>query len=262
MDAPQKKVCFVVSPIGQSGSDIRQKADDFLEFIVRGCEAIDRYGYEVIRGDHINEPGRITTQVVRLIDKSDLVIADVTGGNANVYYELALRDALGKPLITCAEQNTALPFDTRDQRTIFYSMHSRLAQQARIELGKQIDTVNSGKFVPENPIVEALKVIKLAESTDSSEQTLGRMLQLLDDLAGRISSLEHRLVSVSARNPYALPPSRGLPDVYYHDTSSPEGGGGIVVYGTPGTGGIVASTVAAPFTPSTSEHTVSSKPRK
>jgi hypothetical protein len=192
--AGKEKVCFVVSPIGQPGSEVRQKADDFLEYIVHGCDAISKHGYKVIRADQINEPGRITTQVVRYIESAALVIVDVTGGNANVYYELSLRDALGKPLITCAELGTVLPFDTRDQRTIFYSMHSRQAQRARTELGNQIDMVSSGEFAPANPIFEALKVIKLTESTDSSERTLGRILEMMDVLIARVSFIEQKLI--------------------------------------------------------------------
>lgn len=198
-----EKVCFVVSPIGQQGTEIRQKADDFLEFIVKGCEAISKYDYRVVRGDEINEPGRITVQVIRYIDSAELVIADVTGGNENVYYELALRHALGKPLITCAEKGTLLPFDTRDNRTIFYSMHSRDARRARSELAKQIEAVNSNGFKPDNPILDALKVIKLAESTDTNEQTLALMLQKLDDVSGRMSVVEQGLSNV-ASSIYAL----------------------------------------------------------
>ena len=193
----KEKTCFVVSPIGLPGSEVRQKADDFLQFIVAECDSISKYNYKVVRGDQINEPGRITTQVIRLIHSAELVIADVTGGNENVYYELALRHALGLPLITCAESGTVLPFDTRDNRTVFYSMHSRQAKLAREELAKQINAVNAEAFKPDNPIFEALKVIKLTESTDSSDRTLGLMLQKLDDLGGRMSAMEQRIIQAS-----------------------------------------------------------------
>jgi hypothetical protein len=74
---------------------------------VEECPAISEHDFHVVRGDQINEPGRITTQVIRQIHSAGLVIVDVTGGNENVYYELALRHALGKALITCAERHFA-----------------------------------------------------------------------------------------------------------------------------------------------------------
>ena len=86
-------------------------------------------------------------------------------------------------------------------------MHSREAQHARGELAKQIDTVCSGRFTPDNPIVEALKVIKLTQSTYSSEQTLGLMLQELDDLAGRINTMEQGFTRLLFIMPTSLPAS-------------------------------------------------------
>jgi hypothetical protein len=101
--------CFVIGPIGEAGSEIRAAADDFMKYIVlpvvskKGCE------YDApIRADSMNEPGRITSQIIKLLMDADLVIADLTGNNPNVYYELCLRHALGKPVIHMASDGTKL----------------------------------------------------------------------------------------------------------------------------------------------------------
>ena len=80
--------------------------------------------------------------------EADLVIADLTGNNANVFYELSLRHAIGKPVIHMAANGTPLSFDVRDNRTIFYTMHSRVAEAARTELAKQIRHVHSAGYKP------------------------------------------------------------------------------------------------------------------
>ena len=233
----QAKVCFVVSPIGGSGSEIRQKADDFLEYIISKCKPLASQ-YKIVRGDQITEPGRITTQVIRLIESAELVIADVTGGNPNVYYELALRHAPGKPIITCAEKGTALPFDTRDHRTIFYTMHSRDAEQARKELSDQILVVTSGTFSPENPIFEATKIIKLAESNDTSDQALAQIPQKLDDLSGRVRMMEQTIARQSL------------------DLSQPLSASGnpLLSHADPLAGGIYSILTAAPSNPLTARN--------
>jgi hypothetical protein len=195
VNTSDEKTCFIISQIGELNSPERQQADEFLHYIVKECEGIRKYNYEVIRADEISTPGRITTQIVRLIDNADLVIADVSGENVNVYYELALRHALNKPVIICAKNNTKLPFDTRDNRTIFYDMHIGNAVRAREELSKQIDNINTEHFVADNPISEAGIIITLRESGNPDLAKTGLILERLDDIAGTLGRLEEKAVN-------------------------------------------------------------------
>jgi hypothetical protein len=86
------KVCFVIAPIGTEGSDVRVRSDQVLKHII--TPAARECGYEPIRADQISEPGLITSQVIQHIVQDPLVIADLTGRNPNVFYELAVRHAI------------------------------------------------------------------------------------------------------------------------------------------------------------------------
>jgi len=88
------KTCLVLAPIGSDGSDIRRRSDDVLKFIIKPV-TVD-CGYKAIRADEISEPGIITHQIIQHILEDDLVIADLTDGNPNVFYELALRVVIQK----------------------------------------------------------------------------------------------------------------------------------------------------------------------
>src|SRR5205809_7289625 len=91
------KTCFVVSPIGQEGSDARKRSDNVFAHVLQ--PAANAYGYKAIRADKISTPGIITNQVIHELLEAPLVIADLTDHNANVYYELAIRHAIRKPLV-------------------------------------------------------------------------------------------------------------------------------------------------------------------
>lgn len=71
-----------------------------------------------MRADQISKSGLITTQIINQIIECPLVIADLTGANPNVFYELAIRHATGKPYIQLIEQGHRLPFDIGGVRTI------------------------------------------------------------------------------------------------------------------------------------------------
>jgi hypothetical protein len=111
MPSTEKRTCFVICPIGEEGSDNRKRSDKVLKHIFRKALA-DKY--EVTRGDEIDEPGMITSQVLRAVQDADLVVADLTGHNPNVFYELAVRHAMEKPIIHLIDPRLSkIPFDCR-----------------------------------------------------------------------------------------------------------------------------------------------------
>src|SRR5262249_39289665 len=73
--------CFVMMPFGQ-WNDIY-----YREVYV---PAINEAGFEPVRGDEIFSSGSVVEQIWEQIDKSKVLLADLTGKNANVFYELGL----------------------------------------------------------------------------------------------------------------------------------------------------------------------------
>lgn len=117
------KRCFVISPIGPEGSEIRQHADDVYDFIIK--PAMAECGIEALRSDHILEPGKITDQMFHEL-MSDMCVAIVTGRhNPNVYYELAIAQAAARPVIILVEKGTELPFDVEHLRCVEYDLGLR-----------------------------------------------------------------------------------------------------------------------------------------
>lgn len=108
--------CFYVAPIGEVESEIRQHSDVILAALVE--PALVELGLKVIRADGIEAPGVITKQVIEHIAKAKLVVADLSFHNPNVFYELALRHATGKPTIHLIRNSDRIPFDIDQFRTI------------------------------------------------------------------------------------------------------------------------------------------------
>lgn len=117
------KRCFVISPIGEEGSEIRAHADDVFEFIIK--PAMEECGIEAWRSDQKHESGKISDQMFRAILNDDLCIALLTGYNPNVFYELAIAHCAARPVIILAEKGQVLPFDIRDMRCVYYDLSPR-----------------------------------------------------------------------------------------------------------------------------------------
>lgn len=112
------KSCFVICPIGDDDSEPRKRSDQVLKYIIQ--PAARKAGYNAERADQIDKPGIITSQVIQRVVNDDLVIADLTDSNPNVFYELAIRHALKKPLVQIIKKGERIPFDIAATRTIYY----------------------------------------------------------------------------------------------------------------------------------------------
>ena len=82
--------------------------------------AIEKAGMKPLRADKIYQPNIITSDIWKAINMSDLVIAEMTGRNPNVLYELGLSHALGKPVIMITSNPEDIPFNVRHIRFIHY----------------------------------------------------------------------------------------------------------------------------------------------
>jgi hypothetical protein len=124
-----KRTCFVISPIGNPGSDIREEADAVLNYII--VPALERIASEggpvidAVRSDQIGAPGRIEEQMLKAILSYDLCIVDLSGLNPNVMYELAIAQTAGRPVVLMCRAGEILPFDVKDYRTIVYDLKPR-----------------------------------------------------------------------------------------------------------------------------------------
>ena len=119
----QDKRCFVISPIGADDSTIRENADDVFDFIIR--PALLDLGVEAVRADKLAGPGVITEDMIAAILNYDFCIADLTGHNPNVFYELALAQAAERPVIILKLKGQPIPFDVKDYRLIEYDLKPR-----------------------------------------------------------------------------------------------------------------------------------------
>ncbi|MCK5564329.1 MAG: hypothetical protein KAJ07_03710 [Planctomycetes bacterium] len=181
----KKKICFVISPIGDEESDIRKRSDQILKHVIE--PPTNECGYEAIRADKIDKPGMITSQVIQHIVDDPLVIADLTGSNPNVFYELAIRHAIRKPFIQIIKKGERIPFDVAGARTINVDHHDLdSVGEAKKEIVSQIKSLEQDANDIETPISVSLDLQILRQSSDPEHRSLADIMSALTELPSRI----------------------------------------------------------------------------
>ncbi len=84
--------------------------------------AIKRAGFEPYRADaeHLGT-GIIRRDITRMIWEAEIIVAELTGTNANVMYELGLAHAAKKPVVIVVQDEKDIPFDVQQMRFLVYN---------------------------------------------------------------------------------------------------------------------------------------------
>jgi Pretoxin HINT domain len=86
---------------------------------------VESFSLSIIRGDDLFTTRNIIEDIWSALARSRFIIADCTGRNANVFYELGIAHAIGKQTILLAQDLGDLPFDIQGRRAILYEDRSR-----------------------------------------------------------------------------------------------------------------------------------------
>lgn len=140
-----KPKAFVLMPFDEEFGDI-------YDYLIHG--PLSEVGYEVKRADDILNQRNIMEDIVQSIMGSDLIVADLSTANPNVYYELGLAHAFKKKVILLAQEIKEVPFDLRPYRIISYGNHFKDMDKARQKFQECIEEVRTGKMQFGSPVID------------------------------------------------------------------------------------------------------------
>ena len=181
------KKCFIVSPIGTEGSDIRKRADQLFKHIIAPvCKECD---FEAIRVDQLNQADSINETILDYLRVSELVIADITGHNPNAFYEMGYRASIGKPMIHVKEKGEKIPFDISGIRAFDYDLKDL---DAVVEIKERLKKTILSFNIDENQIETNEND---GENTNNGLNEASQLLPILYDIQDQIASLRDAIQS-------------------------------------------------------------------
>lgn len=139
----------------------------------------------VTRADDYVSPSHITRDIIEMLCRSDCVIADLTGDNANVFYELGVVHAMGDKTIMLAQDLDRLPFDLKSYRVLAYSPDEDGLTRLRAELATSLTSVlerEPGKPLPRSNPVSDFAPVRLTDVTVGLAEVLALERRTTDEI--------------------------------------------------------------------------------
>ena len=131
---PDDSLCAILMPFGAEWSD-----DLFAVY----RNAVESAGFVAWRSDLEWGDHEIMQRIWEYINKARFVIADCTGRNPNVFYELGIAHTLGKRVFICTQSRTDIPFDIQHITSYVYSPYPNGIAKLQDALGKFMLSVTS-----------------------------------------------------------------------------------------------------------------------
>lgn len=181
--------CFVLMPF-------KVEYDEIYQEIIKPL--LQELGFSCLRADEIYRPTAIIQDIWQNIQTAGLIIADMTGRNANVFYELGLAHAIGKEVILISQSMDDVPFDLRHLRCLVYKHSLRGLRQLADGLRNTITDMPASARLP----VEFL-----------TDRFLNRFQSRRIDIALKFGLPRGKMTIVTEQY-RAFPRDSGLPEYY------------------------------------------------
>ncbi|MFH1059677.1 MAG: hypothetical protein V1797_13500 [Pseudomonadota bacterium] len=151
---PDRRInsCFVIMPFTEENDRL------YYKFIKT---TVEEMGIVCHRADEIKQPGIVTNKIVKSIIDSDMIIAEISDSNPNVFYELGVSHTFRKPTIVLARRDGKednIPFDIRSFEVIYYRK-DRLYEMSS-ELKKYIEYLEDDPYCHDitiNPVTNFIR---------------------------------------------------------------------------------------------------------
>lgn len=211
------KKCFVIMPFGKQGTEEFDRNWKIYSEMIR--PVLVECGYEPIRGDELEHFGSISRDIIESLYEADIVIADLSGKNVNVFYELGVRHALFRNgTIPIISQGQNPPFDISDYRAIAYSTEHDGPEKFKEALKRHVNAFEShNKKRADNPVHDFLgkkiarispdmynrikrENVSLLQEQEIQSNERNNLVKRIKEMEQYISSLKYQLATRSSND--------------------------------------------------------------
>jgi hypothetical protein len=209
--------CFVIMPFGDPEKDpeeARKLENIYSQWIKPTIEGIElpENPSEIIhchRADKEPRPGEIITHVIENLVGADIVVADLSRKNPNVFYELGVRHTVANNTILIADSIDDIPFDLRGLRAISYKYDPEGMLRFKKDLENAVRSIITGPQKIDNPVrrflytreVEKIVAQPSLPGYDIVRTILSEMANLRKDFRNQLSGVRELMEAITAPSP-------------------------------------------------------------
>ncbi len=162
--------CFVLMPFGDEFKIVYQKIEEALKGLMT-CT----------RADDLVEGKPILERILRGIATAELIVADLTGRNPNVFYELGIAHTRTKNVLLFTQNRSELPFDLNHLFCHQYDLHSTEGLSQLVQTVREMANKIRNKTIPamlDSPLARTKRIVAYMDQLlESPRKTRGLLVR-------------------------------------------------------------------------------------
>ncbi len=170
----KQKMCFVIMPFSKERKEV------YTYGIKPACE---KAGFKPVRVDELKGVFNINRKIIEQLYKSEVIVADLTDRNPNVFYEMGVAHAIANKTVMIVQDTGDLPFDIRNYRCIIYKQSVEGLKELEREIAECLQTLGDWQHSPSNPVQDFKPHAGVASSAE--------LVRLQKELANKQAELKH-----------------------------------------------------------------------
>lgn len=193
----KEKTCFIIMPIADHPDYEIGHFERVYKYLIQ--PACIQAGYKPIRADDTKASNMIMLDVLKKIVDCDMAICDLSSRNANVFYELGLRQAFDKKTILIRDGKHDVPFDLLGFRYVNYSPSLRVdtVNKEINDIAIMLNKTDNADITDANSIVSILKM----RPAEIDPKTLNKEESLMFSVLSKLSELDRKVGVISNDKP-------------------------------------------------------------
>lgn len=189
-----EKKCFVIMPFSRTKSCTEEKWAEIFEYIIKPAVEESGLGYECERS--VAERENIIKGILEALNRANVVIADLTDNNPNVFYELGVRHTLTNRTILIAQGKEHIPFDLRQYPVAFYSESPAKIAEFKSDIKRKLKDIETNPERSDNPVADFLKERNVVLLSTQKSENCKKLNALVSELSHNTHAVDDILDEV------------------------------------------------------------------
>ena len=187
----KKKLCFVIMPFSATKRCTTEEWTEIFENVHKPAIIGSRLGYKCERSKI--RTGSFIKDILMQLNQADVVLADLTDMNPNVFYELGVRHTLRTRTILVSQTMDDVPSDLKQYGVITYNTTPNGVTEYKKKISKILKDIRNNPDRPDNPVSDYLNLKTIVTDLSEAKTIEKKLIALVSECSYNLSVIDSAL---------------------------------------------------------------------